>query len=101
MLYAFVMFDKPDHADLRLRVRPDHLAYLGAVADRIAIAGPLTKDDGQETLGSLLVIEFPSRDAAHLWLANEPFNKAGLYASAAVQAFVNRWPQRAGFPETS
>jgi uncharacterized protein len=49
-------------------------------------------------IGSLLVIEFASREAAQAWLANEPFTRAGLYASAAVHAFVNLWPQQAGFP---
>jgi uncharacterized protein YciI len=49
-------------------------------------------------LGSLLVIDFPSRAAAHAWLADEPFTRAGLYASTTVHAFNNLWPQRAGFP---
>jgi hypothetical protein len=43
--------------------------------------GPFTKDDGQTMIGSLLAIDFDSREAAHAWLANEPFTKAGLYAS--------------------
>lgn len=98
MLFAFILIDKPDHGALRQRVRPEHKAYLGAVAERIAFAGPLTHDDGQTMLGSLLVIDFPSREAAHAWLADEPFTKAGLYASTTIHAFVNLWPQKAGFP---
>lgn len=98
MLFAFILLDKPDHAELRQRVRPVHKDYLGAVADRMAFAGPLTHDDGRTMLGSLLVIDFPSRDAAHAWLAAEPFTQAGLYASTTIHAFVNLWPQRAGFP---
>lgn len=98
MLFAFILIDKPERGALRQRVRPEHKAYLGAVADRMAFAGPFTHDDGQTMLGSLLVIDFPSRDAAHAWLADEPFTKAGLYASTTVHAFVNLWPQKAGFP---
>lgn len=101
MLFTFTLIDKPDHGALRSRVRPEHKAYLGAVAGRIAFAGPLVHDDGQTMLGSLLVIDFPDRDAAHAWLVDEPFTKAGLYASTAVHAFVNLWPQRAGFPPVS
>ena len=101
MLFAFILIDKPEHGALRQRVRPEHKAYLGAVAGRIAFAGPFTHDDGQTMLGSLLVIDFPSRDAAHVWLADEPFTKAGLYASTTVHAFVNLWPQKAGFPPAS
>ncbi len=98
MIFTFILIDKPDHEALRQRVRPEHKAYLSAVADRMAFAGPFTKDDGTTMLGSLLAIDFSSRDAAHAWLAEEPFTKAGLYASTTVHAFVNLWPQKAGFP---
>lgn len=98
MIYAFILIDKPDSAALRQRVRPEHKAYLAAVAERIAFAGPFTSDDGQTMLGSLLAIDFASREAAHAWMADEPFTRAGLYVSTSVQAFVNLWPQKAGFP---
>lgn len=35
--------------------------------------------------------------AAQAWLAGEPFTRAGLYASTSIHAFVNLWPQKAGF----
>lgn len=98
MLFAFILIDKPGAGELRRRVRPEHKIYLTAVADRIAVAGPFTHDDEVTMLGSLLVIDFLSRDAAHAWLAKEPFMKAGLYSSTTVHAFVNLWPQTAGFP---
>lgn len=101
MLFTFILIDKPESADLRQRVRPEHKAYLSDMADCIAFAGPLTHDDGQTMLGSLLVIDFPDRDAAHAWIAQEPFTKAGLYGSTAVHAFVNLWPQKVGFPKPS
>ncbi|MGH8858558.1 MAG: YciI family protein [Polaromonas sp.] len=97
MIYTFTLIDKPDCLPLRQRMRPEHKVYLAAVADRIAFAGPLTTDDGQTMIGSLLAIDFESRDAAHAWLANEPFTRAGLYASTSIHAFVNLWPQKAGF----
>jgi uncharacterized protein YciI len=98
MIYTFVLLDKPDAAALRQHVRPEHKAYLGAAAERIAFAGPLVADDGSTMIGSLLAIDFETRDAAHAWLAKEPFFCAGLYASTTVHAFSNLWPQKAGFP---
>ena len=97
MLYTFVLLDRPNGAELRQRVRPELKAYLGEVGDRIAFAGPLTTDDGEAMIGSLLVIDFASREAAQSWLANEPFTRAGLYASSAIHAFKNLWPQKTGF----
>ena len=98
MIYVFTLMDRAGAGDLRTRLRPEHKAYLGAVADRIAFAGPLVADDGETMIGSLLAIEFESRAAAMTWLRDEPFTRAGLYASVSAQAFANLWPQRAGFP---
>lgn len=98
MIYVLHLLDRPDAAALRQRLRPEHKAYLATVADRIAFAGPLVQDDGQTMIGSLLAIDFPDRDAVQRWLADEPFTRAGLYASVAVHGFVNLWPQKAGFP---
>jgi len=101
MVYTFILIDRPDGAALRQRVRPEHKAYLAQVAERIAFAGPFVADDGQTMLGSLLAIDFDSREAAHAWLADEPFTRAGLYASTSVHAFLNLWPQKAGFPPSA
>lgn len=98
MLYAFTLMDRPGAAELRQQMRPVHKAYLAEMQDRIAFAGPLVADDGTTMVGSLLVIDFPDREAAHAWLAREPFVKAGVFASISVHAFVNLWPQKVGFP---
>ena len=98
MLYAFHLLDKPGALSKRLEIRPEHKAYLGAKAEQIAFAGPLLADDGKTMVGSLLVVDFPSREEAHRWLADEPFTRAGVYASTAIHAFQNLWPQKAGFP---
>ncbi|MEP7100171.1 MAG: YciI family protein [Burkholderiales bacterium] len=99
MLFAFHLIDRADSAELRTRVRPEHKACLALVADRIAFAGPLLADDGQTMLGSLLVIDFADRPAALAWQRDEPFTRAGLYASSEVHAFRNLWPQKSGFPD--
>jgi uncharacterized protein YciI len=98
MIFTFTLIDKPNASELRQRVRPEHKAYLATVADRMAFAGPLTSDDGESMFGSLLAIDFESREAANAWLVNEPFTKAGLYASVSVHAFMNLWEQKVGFP---
>lgn len=98
MLFTFFLLDKPGALAKRLEMRPAHKAYLAAKADQIAFAGPLLADDGRAMVGSLLVIDFPSREAAQQWLAEEPFTCAGVYASTAVYPFENLWPQKTGFP---
>ena len=99
MLFAFTLLDAPGSAALRTQFRPEHKAYLGEVADRIAFAGPLLGDDDAMG-GSLLVIDFVDRAAALAWLQDEPFTRAGVYATRQVHAFRNLWPQKTGFPES-
>lgn len=98
LIYTFIMRDKEGGVHLRQSLRPDHRAYLGTVADRIAFAGPLVAEDGKTILGSLIAIDFPDRDAAHEWLRNEPYTRGGVYQSTQIHAFLNLWPQKAGFP---
>lgn len=98
MIFVFHLLDRPDAIELRDAVRPLHKAYLAEVAHRIAFAGPLLSDDGQTMIGSLLAIDFESREASMRWQQQEPFSKAGLYASVAVHAFKNLWPQQCGYP---
>ena len=97
MLYSFHLLDRAGAAALRAQVRPEHKAYLAQVADRIAFAGPRVDDDGETMAGSLLVIDFADRAAAEAWLRDEPFTRAGVYATSSVRAFHNLWPQRVGF----
>ena len=99
MLFAFILIDRPDSQALRQQHRPTHKLYLGQVAQQIAFAGPLHADDGTTMVGSLLVLEFPSIEAARGWLSEEPFTRVGLYARTEVFPFSNLWPQKAGFPK--
>jgi uncharacterized protein len=98
MIFAIFLMDRPGTAQLRIEVRPEHRAYLGQLADKMAFAGPLTSEDGQTTVGSLLVMDFPSKADVEAWLADEPFTKAGVYEKPVINAFNNVWAQKVGFP---
>jgi uncharacterized protein YciI len=99
MIYVFHLIDKPNQAALRQQIRPEHKAYLAQMADRIAFAGPLM-DAQDNMIGSLLAIDFASREAAQQWLSQEPFTQAGVYGDVRIDGFENLWPQRVGFPPT-
>ena len=98
MIYTFILLDKANAQELRKQLKGAHRAYLTAVSDRLAFAGRLVGDDGWTKVGSLIAVDFPNREAATEWLHNEPFVRGGLYASIQIQAFINLWPQKAGFP---
>ena len=55
MLFALICTDKPDHLQVRLDTRPDHMAFLTGLGDTLKAAGPFLGDDGKP-VGSLVII---------------------------------------------
>ena len=88
MLYAVICTDKPDGLVLRMANRPEHVAYLQSLGDRLVIAGPFTEPDGGTMNGSLIVIEAGSLEAARAIAAGDPFARAGLFALVEVRPWL-------------
>lgn len=86
MLFALICNDKPGKLQLRMDVRPDHLAFLqGLNAEKkLAFAGPFLDADGKAN-GSLVVVEAPDRAAAEALAAADPYAKAGLFAHVDIR----------------
>ena len=93
MLFLIYAHDKPGALDLRLSVRPEHLAYV-AESGACKIAGPMLDESGNPC-GSMLVIEAETQAAANNWAANDPYAKAGLFADTEVSP----WKWVVGNPE--
>ncbi len=93
MLYVIFCTDKPDHAQLRAANRPDHLDYLAGHEDRIVTAGPTLTDDEDGVNGSLLVVDFPDRQAAEDFALNDPYAKAGLFESVIIRPWKQVYPK--------
>lgn len=81
MRYAVICRDKPGHLDLRVANRAAHLAYIDTTGI-VEMAGPFL-EDGQ-MCGSLIILQADSLQAAHDWVAGDPYGKAGLFASVTV-----------------
>jgi uncharacterized protein len=86
MLFALLCTDKPESLDLRLKERPGHVAYLDSLGDRLAFAGPFT-DDAGSPIGSLVMVDAADRAGAEMIAANDPYSKAGLFASVDIRAW--------------
>ncbi len=86
MLYALICTDKPKSVDLRMSVRPDHLAFLQSLGDRLKASGPFLDENGQPN-GSLVVIEADSKSEAEAIAADDPYAKAGLFKSVEIRAW--------------
>ena len=99
MLYMIVGDDAPNALPHRLAARPAHLARLRALEaeGRLLLAGPCPAIDSPTPgeagfLGSLIIAEFESLDAARAWAAEDPYVAAGVYAQVSVRPFVKALP---------
>lgn len=90
--FAVICIDKPDHLAVRQANRAAHLQALKGLGDRLVIAGPFLSDDGQAMVGSLLVIEAADRAGIDDFLADEPYARAGLFASVTVRPYKKVLP---------
>lgn len=84
MLYALLCNDKPGHLQVRLDTRAAHLDYLNGLGDRLKFAGPFLGDDAKPN-GSLVVIDAADVAGAKEIAANDPYAKAGLFASVDIR----------------
>ncbi|WP_271897632.1 YciI-like protein [Candidatus Phyllobacterium onerii] len=84
MLYALLCNDKPDHLQLRLDTRAAHLDYLNSLGDGLKFAGPFLGDDAKPN-GSLVVVDAIDLAAAKEIAVNDPYAKAGLFASVDIR----------------
>ena len=97
----FVIFaqDVENSLDLRLQVRPQHLARLTKLEEegRLLVAGPNPKTDEEspehiEFTGSTVIAQFESLAAAQTWASNDPYVKAGVYKNVIVKPFKKVLP---------
>jgi uncharacterized protein YciI len=83
MLFVIIALDKPGAGDLRAATRPKHLDYLAATK-QAKLGGPFLDANGN-MIGSLVVLEADTLQAAQDWAANDPYQKAGVFASSQTR----------------
>lgn len=79
--------DGPDGAAIRTELRADHESYLENNANSVIVRGPLLDDEGENGIGSVLLLDIPDMDAARAFMENEPFYRAGCYTNITF----HRW----------
>ncbi|MGB5625020.1 MAG: YciI family protein [Woeseiaceae bacterium] len=99
MWYAVISEDHEGSLDKRLAARPAHIARLQALCDegRLLVAGPHPAIDSPDPgpagfTGSLVIVDFPSLDAAIAWANEDPYVSAGVYSSVTVKPFNRALP---------
>jgi len=80
--------DVADSAALRGPLRQAHRDYLDDHTHMVVARGPLKTDDGETIIGSALLLDVANRAAAEALLADEPFNRAGVYENVSIERWL-------------
>ena len=94
MLYAIIADDVAGSGATRAAVRPVHMARMAQLqnAGRLVISGPRLAADHPDPatagiVGSLIIAEFDTLQAARSWAEADPYVAAGVWSNLLVQPF--------------
>lgn len=77
-------YDGEGMLEKRLEVRPRHLESINRIRKHVVCAGGLLDDKGKMK-GSMLVMEFESRQELDEYLANEPYVQEHVWEKIEVE----------------
>ena len=78
--WAIYCWDKPGMTDKRRALLDEQKDYVKNFGERVIGYGHFMSDDGSDTLGTSFFMQLDDRAAADRFVAEEPMNKAGVYA---------------------
>jgi uncharacterized protein len=90
MKFAIIGYDGP-HGEAKRKIhRAAHLANLEPLdrQGRVVLAGPLT-----DKAGSLLVLEFETREEAEEFIRHDPYTVYGVFERIEIHPFLQIFPK--------
>ncbi len=86
MYFIIRAYDKENSLELRMSVRPDHVAY-AKTSGKVVLAGPFLNEAGKPC-GSMLIIHAKDQAAADGFAQNDPYQIAGLFEKVSVTSWM-------------
>lgn len=87
MYFIVVAKDRPG-TGLRQKFRAEHLEFVAPRQQLFKFGGPLL-DDAGNVVGSLMILEFPTRAALDAHLAQDPYFREPMFESVTIHQ--TRW----------
>ena len=97
MLFAIHCLDHPDKLQTRLNNYDAHRAHLNSTNLPIVLAGPVAADDGETPVGSLMVMDAPSRAEVEAFNRNDPFYRLDVWDKSTIS--IQRLLKKRGWLE--
>ena len=92
--WAIFCWDEVSTLEARGIHLQDQRLYVGTFDERVIGYGHSVSDDGLDTLGTTFFMQFDDRAAVDQFLADEPLNKAGVYARVDIHRWSNSFAKR-------
>ncbi len=92
-LFAVHALDQPDSLSRRLEYYTEHRNFIEterAYGVSVVLSGPLQSDDGEIMIGSLFLIEAPSRAEVETFTKADPFMTEGVWGQVSITRFHRR-----------
>lgn len=90
MQFLLIAYDGTDEAALerRMKVREDHLANIGVLRKKGEFkCGGAILDDGGKMVGSMIIYDFPDRQALDECLQDEVYFTKGVWEKIEIKPF--------------
>ena len=84
MQFVITAYDGKNVLDKRMAVRPHHLEGMQKLIDHIVCAGGILDDEGKPK-GSVLVMNFESRNELDAYLAEDPYVVEGVWDKIVIE----------------
>ena len=84
MQYIIKAYDGEGTLDKRMAIRPRHLEGIERIKEHVICAGGLLDDEGKMK-GSVLIMEYESREQLDEYLANEPYVQENVWQKIEVE----------------
>ncbi len=84
MQYIIKAYDGENMLERRLAVRPRHLENMAKVPGRVICAGGLLDDEGKMK-GSVLIVDFQSKELLRQYLDSEPYIKEQVWEKVEIE----------------
>ena len=84
MQFIIKAYDGEGMLDKRMEVRPRHLEGIEKIRDHVICAGGLLDDEGKMK-GSVLIMEYDTREQLDEYLANEPYVQEHVWVKIEVE----------------
>lgn len=88
--YLVYCLDGPNKETHRASLSEKHQQYMAEHKGKVVVGGPLLDDSGTQRVGSMMMVQFESREQVEKWIRQEPYCAGGVFESVLIRLFESR-----------